>query len=105
MQHNDRYVREYAAGLMGQFEEPATETVPALVEMLEDEYPQGRVAAAQSLRKIGAPALDAVPYLIQAYREAETSETDWLPFQYALEQITGKKLFGADRWQKWWNEQ
>lgn len=105
MQHNNRYVREYAAVLMGKIEAPATETVQPLVEMLEDEYPQGREAAATSLGMIGAPALDAVPFLIQAYKEADNSETPWQPFRTALEKITGKKLFGADRWQEWWNEQ
>ena len=105
MQNDNRYVREYAADLMGKFDAPATDSVPPLVKMLKDEYPQGREAAARSLGKIGPPALDAVPNLIQAYKEAESSGADWQPFQNALERTTGKKLFGADRWQAWWNEQ
>jgi HEAT repeat protein len=105
----DPGVRGHAAVVLGSM---GTEkgVVPALVQAMVDE-PHMRWAVTEGLARIGPPAAQAVPALIQALEDGCASEIEAAcevernGIVRALRAITGQD-FGEDvlAWREWWDE-
>jgi len=59
--------RQRAAWLLGRYPEHAAQSVPALIEALQD--PKAQRAAAEALGDLGAPAEPAIPALVASLRD------------------------------------
>jgi HEAT repeat protein len=63
--HTDRKLRYFVTVTLGEIGLADDCVLPALIQLLKDEYPEIRVAAVSALREMGPAAVDAVPALTE----------------------------------------
>jgi HEAT repeat protein len=87
----DPLVRTYAAHSIRCLDEFPTESVPVLIELLEDPVRSVRVQAVNSIQKSGPAGRSAIPAILRYLREANLDEQ-----QYCLQALAALKAGDED---------
>jgi hypothetical protein len=100
------WIRLNGSGALSGIGPEAAGSVPELCQFLQDDSMYARYVSAMVLGQIGPAATDAVPFLINALKEAVAKgDRQKTNFADALKKITRQNLGEQpERWQQWWEE-